>query len=130
MIVAIIVGVVIFLIVFAIAAGTLGRETHRLAESPPAPSFELVDAVDFIADRLPEEVSAVVSYADVRDLVSWHLELLQKAGLEQKVGGTDELLIEVGSSGETAMASNCWETRPSRIFTCSAEVVVAGPVWV
>lgn len=93
MIIAIVVGVLIFLIVFAIAAGTIGRETHRLAESPPAPSFELVDAVDFISERLPEEVAAVVSYVDVRDLVTWHLELLQKAGLEQKVGGTDELLI-------------------------------------
>jgi hypothetical protein len=93
MIIAIVVGVVIFGLVFAIAAGTIGRETHRLAVSQPAPSFELSDAVVFISERLPPEVSATLSYEDVRDLVGWHLDLLQSQGLEQKVGGIDELVI-------------------------------------
>lgn len=91
--VAVIVGVLIFVLVFAIAAGTIGREAHRLDSSPPAPSFELIDAVDFISDRLPPSVSAAISYADVRDLVTWHIEVLQEAGLEQRVGASPDLLI-------------------------------------
>jgi hypothetical protein len=73
--------VVTAFLVFAIAAFTIGRETHRLDAVTPAPALELVDAVDWIAERLPEEVSARISYDDVRALVTWHLEMLEADGV-------------------------------------------------
>jgi hypothetical protein len=75
--------VLVVLLVFVIAAFAIGRETHRLDAMPPAPSFELVYAVDWIAERLPEDVSAQITYEDVRDIVDWHLQELQEHGLKQ-----------------------------------------------
>ena len=93
-------------LVFVIAAVTIGRETHRLDSLAPAPAFELVDAVSWISDRLPPEVSAQVSYADVRDLVSWHLATIDGAAEPRKNGsGPDELVIvEDADATETLIA--------------------------
>ena len=90
MILAVVIGVLIFVLVFAIAAVTIGRETHRLDSDAPAPSFELIDAVDWISERLPSSVSGQISYADVRDIVTWHLDLMARSGMAQK---SEELLI-------------------------------------
>lgn len=76
-------GVAVVLIVFVIAAIAIGRETHRLDAMPPAPSFELVYAVDWISDRLSPEISAQISYEDVRDIIDWHLQELSAHGVKQ-----------------------------------------------
>ena len=60
------------IVVFLIAAVTIGREARRLDGVSPAPAFELVDAVDWISERLPSEVSAQISYEDVR-VVIYHM---------------------------------------------------------
>ncbi len=86
-------------LVFAIAAVTIGRETHRLDAVTPAPALELVDAVDWIAERLPQEVSAQISYGDVRDLVTWHLEMLDADGVGQTA---DSDLVVVEDQGTIA----------------------------
>lgn len=92
-------------LVFVIAAVTIGRETHRLDSLAPAPAFELVDAVSWISERLPPEVSAEVSYADVRDLVSWHLATLDVAAEARNGRGQDELVIvEDDDATETLIA--------------------------
>jgi hypothetical protein len=85
--------VVTAFLVFAIAAFTIGRETHRLDAVTPAPALELVDAVDWIAERLPEEVSARISYDDVRALVTWHLEMLEADGVMQ-TADSDLMIVE------------------------------------
>jgi hypothetical protein len=85
--------VVTAFVVFAIAAITIGRETHRLDAVTPAPALELVDAVAWIADRLPPEVSAQISYEDVRDLVTWHLEMLEEDGVRQTADPDSDLVI-------------------------------------
>ena len=79
---AIVILVVTAFVVFAMAAVTIGRETHRLDAVSPAPALELVDAVDWIAERLPESVSARITYEDVRDLVTWHLQMLDDESLD------------------------------------------------
>jgi hypothetical protein len=91
--------VVTAFLVFAIAAVTIGRETHRLDAITPAPALELVDAVDWISERLPEEVSAQISYDDVRALVSWHLEMLETDGVMQTA---DSELVIVEDHGTIA----------------------------
>jgi hypothetical protein len=91
-----IIGVVaVVVLVFVIAAFAIGRETHRLDAMPPAPSFELVYAVDWIAERLPEEVSAQITYEDVRDIVDWHLQELAEHGVEQTAGAASGEVVVV-----------------------------------
>lgn len=90
---AIVILVVTAFVVFAMAAVTIGRETHRLDAVSPAPALELVDAVDWIAERLPESVSARITYEDVRDLVTWHLQMLDAEGVRQESPEMDDLVI-------------------------------------
>lgn len=76
--------VIIVVLVFAIAAGAIGRETHRLDAIAPTPTVEINDAVEWISERLPEEVGAQISYEDVRDLVQWHVEELVDRGVREQ----------------------------------------------
>ena len=73
---ALVLGAVALLVVFAIAAAVVGRETHRLVEAAPRPVFDLDEAVDYVAAHLPFEVSAQLSHDDVRQLLTWSLEHL------------------------------------------------------
>ena len=85
--------VVIAMLVFVIAAVAVGRETHRLDAVAPAPTLDLYDAVDWIAEQLPAEISAHITYEDVRDIVTWHLEEMQQRGVEPTMGADGSLVI-------------------------------------
>ena len=73
---AVLVGVAALLVVFAIAAAVVGRETSRLVEEAPRPVFDLDEAVEWVAADLPFEVSAQLSHEEVRQLLTWSLEHL------------------------------------------------------
>ena len=74
-------GVLLIALVFAVAAIVIGREARRLDAVSPNPVFNIDDAVDWIADRLPFEVSAVLSHADVRQIIDWNLEYFRTRGV-------------------------------------------------
>jgi hypothetical protein len=80
------------LIVVAIAAAAVGTVTRRLATEPPKNFFDIEEAVDFIADRLPEEVTARCSYDEVRQVLYWHLGYLKTKGLAAE--GTADVLAD------------------------------------
>jgi hypothetical protein len=82
-------------LVFVIAAVVIGRETMRLAVAPPRPVFDVDEAVVWIADRLPSDVTAELSHADVRQLLLWSVEHLRVLALEDRVAGEDETLVFV-----------------------------------
>ena len=67
--------------VFAIAAAVIGREAQRLDAVPPRPMFDMDQAVTWIADHLPFEVSALLSYDDVRKIIDWNLEYFRSKGV-------------------------------------------------
>jgi hypothetical protein len=69
------------LIVVAIGLVSVGRATATLAAAPPRSTFDLDDAVEFVADRLPLDVSSVLSYDDVRAVIGWHLDYLEAKGV-------------------------------------------------
>src|SRR3954451_8888431 len=75
------------IIVFVIAAVVVGREAHRLGGQEPQPVFDLDQAVAWVADHLPFEVSAVLSYDDVRQILDWHLEYLRSRGVSSNGHG-------------------------------------------
>jgi len=79
--VTVVYGVVGLVIVFVIAAVVIGREARRLDAVPPQPTFDLDDAVDWVADHLPFEVSAVLSHQDVRRIIDWNLEFFRLKGV-------------------------------------------------
>ena len=73
--------VVAAVLVFAIAAIVIGREAKRLDALPPTPSFDVPAAVAHIGELLPYEISAELSYEDVRRIVLLHLEDMRAYGI-------------------------------------------------
>ena len=74
-------GAVAVAIVFVIAAVVIGREARRLDAVPPRPTFDLDEAVAWVADNLPFDVSAVLSHDDVRRIIDWNLEYFRSKGV-------------------------------------------------
>lgn len=74
-------GILAVAFVFAIAAVVIGREARRLDSVPPQPTFDLEDAVEWVADHLPFEVTAVLSHDDVRQIIDWNLEYFRLKGV-------------------------------------------------
>jgi hypothetical protein len=81
------------LIVFAVAAATVGSTVARLADQPTPAVLKLDEAVDWIADRLPFEVAAEISHDDVDRILRWHLDYFDEVGLASEYG--EELAGEV-----------------------------------
>jgi hypothetical protein len=79
--------VLVVAIVFAVAAVVVGREARRLDAEPPKPVFDLDEAVSWVAQHLPFDVSAVLSYDDVRKILDWHLEYLRLRGVSSNGHG-------------------------------------------
>jgi hypothetical protein len=67
---------------FAIAAGTIGREAHRLDAVAPRAVYQLDEAVDFVADRLSAASQARLTPAEVEQLLVIHLRWLHSKGLQ------------------------------------------------
>ena len=68
-------------LVLAIAFVSVGIAVGRL-EHETAPSVYRLDAaVEYVAEHLPAEVTARVSYDDVRMVLGWHLDWFAGVGL-------------------------------------------------
>jgi hypothetical protein len=80
--VTIVFAVVAAVLVFAIAAGAIGREAHRLDAVTPRAVYQLDEAVDFVADRLPEATQARLTPEEVESLLVLHLRWLHAKGLQ------------------------------------------------
>lgn len=68
-------------VIFAIAAAFVGTETFRLGHTPQAAIFDLDEAVDLVADGLPAESQARLTYDEVRALLRATLDHLASKGL-------------------------------------------------
>lgn len=87
--------IVTALVVAAIGLVIVGRVTASLAQAPPPSLFVLEEAVNFIGDELPYEAAAVLTYDDVRALVSFHVDYLESRGVAADLGEA----IEASGSG-------------------------------
>jgi hypothetical protein len=102
--------VVALAIVFAIAAVVVGREARRLDAEPPKATFDLEEATEWVGNHLPFEVSAVLSYDDVRRILEWNLDYLRAKGVSaadylpnaEVVVGRDEVTEYVLDRAETS----------------------------
>ncbi len=91
-------GVIGLVAVFAIAAVVIGREARRLDAVPPRPVFDMDEAVAWVAEHLPFEISAVLSHADVRSIIDWNLEYFRSKGVSGN-GSTPHLDSQVVVGG-------------------------------
>jgi len=89
--VILVVGAVAVVLVVVIALVAVGREAFTMAAQPKQAHFDLEEAVNFVADRLPDEVTAILTFDDVRSILRWHLEYLRDRGVpvrrDQNAGG-------------------------------------------
>lgn len=88
--------------VVAIAFAAVGVAVGRLEHETEPTVYRLAEAVEYVAAHLPDEVTARVSYDDVRTVLSWHLDWFYSAGLAT-AHGTD-LGDPAVAVGDTAVA--------------------------
>jgi len=74
-------GVLAVLTTFVIAAVSIGGVTARLAQRPRPSVYDLEEAVDWVAEDLPGDVTAQVSFDDVRAVLIWYVEYLTAKGV-------------------------------------------------
>ncbi len=72
--------------VVAIAFVSVGIAVGRLEQETAPSVYRLSDAVDYVADRLPDEVTARVSYEEVTAVLGWHLDWFAAVGLATSHG--------------------------------------------
>lgn len=77
------------LAVVAIGLVAVGRLAGQLAEQPRPAVYDRAEAVDFVADRLPDEVTAELSYEELAKLLQWHLDYLEERGVARAQGVND-----------------------------------------
>lgn len=82
---------------FVIAAGAVGSVTGTLAQNPRRSVYDLVEATHYVADRLPDDLTAHLSYDDVEAVLGAHCDYLTAKGLASPRAadriGEDLLLI-------------------------------------
>jgi hypothetical protein len=78
---------------FVIAAVSVGVVSGSLARRPRRSVYDLEEAVDFVADRLPEELTARLSYGDVRSVLVFHCDYLAMKGV-----ASERTADDIGSS--------------------------------
>ena len=74
---------------FVIAAVSIGSTTAGLARRPRRSVYALEEAVDFVADALPQDVTAEVSFDDVRAVLGWYLDYLVYKGMASPATAAD-----------------------------------------
>ncbi len=90
-------GIICALISFVIAAVVVGREAHRLDSFSPVPVYDVERAVEYVAQHLPDELSASLSFWDVRQILDWSREDIGALGLSSeslRVLGPQQRLVD------------------------------------
>jgi hypothetical protein len=99
LVVFLVVAAVVVVIIGLIAVGSV---TGRLVAEPRRSVFDLDEAVDYVAERLPDDVTSRLTFDDVRAVIGWHLDYLEEKG----VAGESDHVIETLPSGPIVTADN------------------------
>jgi len=81
--------VLALVVVVIIGLVTVGRIAGELVEAAPTSIYDLDEAVEFVAERLPDEVTAQLSFDDVRSMLTWHIDYLEERGVARRQGMND-----------------------------------------
>ena len=63
-----------------LAAYAVMRVSSRLSHTRARAVYDLFEAVEFVAERLPDALSAKLSYEDVQEILLWRLDHLRLRG--------------------------------------------------
>ncbi len=66
---------------FVVAAVAVGSVTASQSLKPRRALYDLDEAVEFVADALPDDVTAAISFDDVRAILGWHVDYLATKGV-------------------------------------------------
>ena len=88
--------------VVCIALAAVGHAVGRLEHETAPTVYRVGDAAEYVAARLPDQVTARVSYDDVRTVLGWHLEWFSSVGLATP--HVTELGDAAVAVGDTAVA--------------------------
>ena len=104
--VLIVASVIAAALVFAIAAVTIGREARRLDSVALRVVYELEQATQYVADRLPSDAQARLTYAELRKLLVFHMRWLHDRGLQPEgvVDRRQDIVDEVVIDEQTVAA--------------------------
>ena len=80
-------------VVFVVAAVSIGMVSGSLAARPRRSVYDIEEAVVFVADRLPDELTARLTYDDVRAVLLFHCDYLANKGVASPRAADD-----IGSS--------------------------------
>ena len=69
------------LVSFVVAAVAVGSVTEKLATKPRRTVYDLNEAVEFVADRLAPDITAVITFEAVRQVLEWHVDYLRDRGV-------------------------------------------------
>ena len=67
---------------FVIAALVIGREARRLDSVAPRAVYDFDQAIEFVADRLPPETQARLTFDELRVLLKLHMRWIHEKGLQ------------------------------------------------
>jgi hypothetical protein len=70
------------LAVFIVAALAIGREARRLDAVAPRAVYDIEEAVDFVAGRLPVYAAGQLTHDELRQLLKFHMTQLRHHGLQ------------------------------------------------
>ncbi len=71
----------VFGVACAIAAWFVTREAARLSYEPTPPVFDADEAFDWVVARVPDDVAATLTPADVRRILDLQLEYFRRKGV-------------------------------------------------
>ena len=83
LVVALVAGVVL---VVVIALLTVGGVVGRLRVEPPRQVFEQDEALEFVAQALPDDLTAEMAYEDVQRIMRLHIDYLHEQGIARSGG--------------------------------------------
>jgi len=85
--------------VLAIALAAVGIVVKRLGPEPERQVFEGDQALGFVVEALPDDVTAELSYEDVQRILRLHLDFLHRRGVARSGGdlpeGDGPLVVEL-----------------------------------
>lgn len=84
-------------VVVVIAWVAVGRETLLLSSRPGTSMYDLYEAVDHIAEGLPDRLAAKLSAGDIEQILRWRLNHLRAKGLA--TGGRVDEDAEAAAAG-------------------------------
>ena len=83
MVIVIAVGFVVAIVVLAVAAMAVLRESARMDREPPTRWFDAAEALDWVVEHISEAAAATLTLDDVRLIIDLQLDYFRRRGVSR-----------------------------------------------